>query len=881
MSFFTRGKILLLLTTILMVGGLFFSTEFAHALTPGQTYTDSNGQTYVVGKIQADGSYGLQRSDGAFGLAKVNQDGTVTISGYGSIFTSAASGLANVTDWTLSNWNPAVWGPNLILGGANMAFGTNLNMANIGRDVLTTGTEDGTCWDGKAIPNIKNCLAQILYLLLWVISFIVSIVGGVFDFIFLKTVKEIGLTLSTVSVIESGWTVVRDLCNIFFIFILLWLAISTILGLNEHGVKHGLSRLIVAAILINFSLLFTRMVIDVPNMIAVTIYDQVTGGGVQNSTMQNGAGLGSAVFKIISPESVGSKLVGGVSGELNTTSSGGIDDPQAKAFASGTPLTTFFMMIILYATVLFVFLAVCIIFIKRFIILIFLMIFSPLAFLGMAIPIHSLQHEAQHKFWNTLFKESFYAPIFLLCFYVTLATGSAMYQAASSLSGIEGTSATIFAFTVMIVMIIASLIIAEEMGVSGAGGAMTAFKGMSQGATGFVQSRTIGRVASTLINKADTGDKLRDMAAGKYGKNWVSRGLYTAAGRGIVGTADKLGASFDEKVEKDQKWMEDAISNRHGDHQFTAELFAQNMIGSGMYSADRKMLDNQFHHMSLEQKANMYEYLKDMAKRKVGDDILDAHGHKTGKKVTQKDINGAEAAKKRYFEENGHGRLESDEVAELPRITAQGLTYHDQQFKQAAEHAQSTGDTTQMNEFLKGATEGQMLSGVKSVGASGVKFNKAMQDALSNNLMRFQGESMIAAITKDNVLSPEIKSAASASMFKRKVIWDTFTALKGNEAKANAQDVADILLKFKDNLSEIQTEIDAYRNNKNPTTMEALTKAFESKYSTLQASANYVTNGNGRRTLIKSEDAVKEINEVYAAIDKAGSVFSGNIKERV
>jgi len=837
MNFFKRKNIVILFTVAVFVLGVFSFTEYTHA--------DPTKDTLLT--IGTAGIYPSQAST-------IQMNGTTVMAGLGTAMT------AGIIPASRNN------------------------------------TGDGACWVGTGFfPNLGNCLAQLLYLFLWVLSFIVSVIGGLFDYVFIKTVRDIGMTFGTIPVINAAWTVVRDLCNIFFIFILLWLAISTILGLDEHGVKHGLSRLIVAAVLINFSLFFTKVVIDIPNMISVTIYNQVTGGGVQETDFGFGAngkaaGLGSALFGIISPEKV-----------LNSTSNSdknratkvdtsasydGIDGTNAMTFARGTPITTFFMLIILYATVLFVFLAVCIIFIKRFIILLFLMIFSPLAFLGMAVPIHSLQHEAQHKFWNTLFKEAFYAPIFLLCFYVAIVTGTAMYNAAST------ATATIFAFTVTIIMVIASLIIAEEMGVSGAGGAMTAFQGMSQGTAGWVGANTVGRVASTLINKTDRGDMFRDWAAGKKGSGLIGRTFYTTLGRGIVSTSDKLGASFDDKVKKDQEWTQAAIDNRHGDHKFSAKMFAQG-AGDGMFSADRKMLDNQFHHMSLDQKANTLEYLKDMV------EVKDSTGKGTGKNRNGKTIEekylrrsaGAAAAIKRFYTDGGHGRLEADEVAELPRKTAEGLTYHDSMFKHAvdhaAEHAQKKGgvmqdkDMKDVESFMKNATEGQMLSAIKSMGSSGNHFagdndyNKKLRASLTNNLMRFQGESMLSSITKDSVLSQGVKTAAADSAFQRKVTYDLFSAIKGKENKAGADEIAVALAeKTKElGLDDIKTEREKFLAApiKDEAAIKSLTDAFQKHYSSMESTANYVINSNGRRSLIKSEDSVKILEKNDKFIKKVNT----------
>jgi hypothetical protein len=701
--------------------------------------------------------------------------------------------------------------------------------------------------------HISNCFAQLLYFLLWVLSFLVSVIGYAFDFIFQVTVRDFKAQVDSISVIETGWAVVRDLCNIFFIFILLWLSLSTILGLNEHGVKHGLSRLIVAAILINFSLLFTKVVIDVPNMISVTIYNQVTGGGLLETTTGKAAGLGSALFNIVSPEKVATAM---------QKEEGATASTNAQSFAQGSPVTTFVMMVILYVTVLFVFLAVCIIFIKRFVILLFLMIFSPLAFLGMAIPVHSLQHEAQHKFWNTLFKEAFYAPIFLLCFYVALMTGSAMYGAATSVT------ATIVAFTVTIIMVIASLIIAEEMGVSGAGGAMTAFKGMSQGTASALNTNTVGRFASTWINSKGTGhfmgqmgDTFRDVAGGR-GKSAFARsfvGRYLA--QGVVSAADKAGKPFDEKSEVSRKWMEDAIGNRHGDHEFVASIFAQASLG-GATSEMRKAADNQFHHMSLEQKANMYEYLKDMAKRKVGDDILDAHGHKTGEKVTQKDINGAEAAKKRYFEENGHGRLESDEVAELPRKRAEGLTYHDSKLRSVVE----AGDANQVKKFFDESTEGQALSAIKSLGGAADKFKgdegQALRQALTSGIKKFRGESFLSAIAKDNILEQSVKESVAAAGFQQMMAYKLSEAMTAKESAMNDTAIQKKFVELISDNDNMKEDLAKYKAG--TIDIKALVGKYHDIRSGDETTANYVMGSNGKRSQIKS----KEIAEATDAVAK-------------
>src|SRR3989338_9536011 len=77
------------------------------------------------------------------------------------------------------------------------------------------------------------------------------------------------------TMIKDGWTMVRDLLNLVFIFILLYAAISTILQYGNMDIKKILPSLIIAALLINFSMLITKMVIDASHIFAWEFYNQI------------------------------------------------------------------------------------------------------------------------------------------------------------------------------------------------------------------------------------------------------------------------------------------------------------------------------------------------------------------------------------------------------------------------------------------------------------------------------------------------------------------------------------------------------------------------------------------------------------------------------
>ncbi|MDD5749993.1 MAG: hypothetical protein PHO91_04465 [Patescibacteria group bacterium] len=68
----------------------------------------------------------------------------------------------------------------------------------------------------------------------------------------------------------AGWTAVRDVCNMFFILMLLIISFATIIRVQGYGYRQLLSRLIIIAILINFSRTIVGVLIDFSQIIMLT-----------------------------------------------------------------------------------------------------------------------------------------------------------------------------------------------------------------------------------------------------------------------------------------------------------------------------------------------------------------------------------------------------------------------------------------------------------------------------------------------------------------------------------------------------------------------------------------------------------------------------------
>ena len=112
------------------------------------------------------------------------------------------------------------------------------------------------------------------------ISGILLTVAGWFiqlTFFILKFVIEIsgynGFIDSTAVIV--GWIMVRDVVNMFFVVILLIIAFGTILGLEKYEWKKLLVKLLMAAVIVNFSRIICGVIIDIAQVVMITFINGI------------------------------------------------------------------------------------------------------------------------------------------------------------------------------------------------------------------------------------------------------------------------------------------------------------------------------------------------------------------------------------------------------------------------------------------------------------------------------------------------------------------------------------------------------------------------------------------------------------------------------
>lgn len=393
----------------------------------------------------------------------------------------------------------------------------------------------GTCFAGTG-GKVMGWAADALALPLgWVMSLVIlpliGIVtyfsGTLLNYIIDFTIVDMADNMFKTGVINETWRTVRDIANMFFIFLLLYASIKMILGIGSD-VRRLIVRIVVVALLVNFSLFITKVVIDASNILALTFYDAIAPGVLDGNPNLLQKGISNSLMEPLKIPSI-LKVAGAFDG--------------SKLLVIGALGT------ILALVAAFVFFAISILFLIRFIVLMFVLILSPLAVVAYALPGLG---KYQKQWTDALFGQAFFAPIyfFLTWIVIKISRGFSANVTGdfSTLGGVvdsngqsvadPGTIGILVHFFIVIGLLIMSLVIAKEWankaggGISKVTGWATGFAGGTVfGGVGAVGRKTIGRAGQSL---ADSG-KMKDLVA--------RGGAYGVAGRLALATGKKASTS--------------------------------------------------------------------------------------------------------------------------------------------------------------------------------------------------------------------------------------------------------------------------------------------------------------------------------------------------
>ena len=350
--FFTKKSVAIIFTVIMLAG--FFSFNFASAQTKPVAPTPPQWINYNVDPIQRY-YYQYPTPVGWHNMT----DGKGTLLSDAQITALGLTGAANISATYRTQVDTYLQTTGVTaadLAAANNSWAQNVG--NAGSSLLASG-----------LKNIGNYAAGIigfaqtgpilaaLTVIQMVASALVAMAGYLLDKAIFFTIINIKDFFSSTGPVTTIWTMLRDMINITFIFILLYEAIAKIIGSWGVKAKTTLINIIISAIFINFSMLIAKILIDAGNMVALQIYQPVLDTGF---TVSNFIFTGLGVLSFV-------KSALSITGQFNM-------------------LLSLLLQITLSVILIYAFLMGAFMLIGRAVMLVFYVMVSPIGFIGSSVP---------------------------------------------------------------------------------------------------------------------------------------------------------------------------------------------------------------------------------------------------------------------------------------------------------------------------------------------------------------------------------------------------------------------------------------------------------------------------------------------------------------
>ena len=273
-------------------------------------------------------------------------------------------------------------------------------------DPAKPSTDDFGC---KVGTLFTNCVAALVY---WAGPGIASPVAYIGAYFFSIVVQlSLNSTAYALDFLSNGWTTVRDIANMAFIFILIYIALTVMLFAETAGMIKQLALVIVIALLVNFSFFFTRLIIDTGNILALQFYNAIPTEMVNEkpATINGVKDLSASIMGAVQLQKLyGSDAFTKASNACGKGSNGSMCGLIVSTIVYVSVAAMFWMLF-------FAFLQVGIKFLLRIIGLWFLIIASPLAFVAKTIPKTAGYFD---QWFKKLIEFSIYPAIFLFMFLI-------------------------------------------------------------------------------------------------------------------------------------------------------------------------------------------------------------------------------------------------------------------------------------------------------------------------------------------------------------------------------------------------------------------------------------------------------------------------------
>lgn len=517
------------------------------------------------------------------------------------------------------------------------------------------------CGIGKnATFDAAVCLSNVVYAFTVGLGSGLAYMGGfMFDITVSLSLNSAAYALDFLS---GGWTMTRDLANMAFILILVYIAFTIMFQAETARTMQMLALVIFIALIINFSFFLTRVVIDAGNILAVQFYNaidaQTLDKTIKATTSSTGALAGTAagVTSLLSNGSLSNtkdltySIMQVLDIEKMFSTATFKQFVRESDFGSKFILLTFIYIGVgaAYFILAAMFFAVGIKFLVRIVILWLLIVASPLAFVAKAIPGRS-DISAWYDTWQTnLFSHAFYPAFFLLIFLFISTVlqglssdGNILQSLAGDLQKLgsdQSLGGFVFIATSLanvairlgfvVALLYAALKASEHLGVQGANLASKATS-FAFGQTGRLASAPVGWMGRRTLGW--TGNKMVDTSKKFENRALLASNALSKAGwrglRNVTGVpGEKLGkASYDPRNAPGASILKKGVERITGGSVNAGKPPEGGFMAQAKERAERIKKERDQRAKLIKERENE-EILKELAEKSARHDALDAAG---------------------------------------------------------------------------------------------------------------------------------------------------------------------------------------------------------------------------------------------------------------
>ena len=393
------------------------------------------------------------------------------------------------------------------------------NIKEVFAQVAQTTQSQGLTWGGAG-AWFSGALGGAVASVIGIIALLIVSAVGLFTTLLIQVLINIAgySAFTSAGPVIAGWVIIRDLCNMFFILILLVIAFATILRVESYNVKKTLPKLLIMAVLINFSKTIFGLITDAGQVVMMTFVNAFSQGA---GAMVNALNL--------------AKLLSGIPSNVNT------ENGWSNWIVAASVILAV-IAVIVTAIVLMVMIAVLVV---RIVMIWIYTILSPLVFLGFAFPPIA---KYTGQVWQDFIKQVIVGPVLAFFIWLALTTGNSIGATGVVSQPFCGGLSSFFCddsfqkFILEIGLLMGGMMVAQQMG----------------GAAASIAGKGLNWAKAVAGSPLKLGQKM-----GGFGVDWVSQkaGIDFNVFRGIQrikkkmddNKATRVSTIYDAAVSKAQK----------------------------------------------------------------------------------------------------------------------------------------------------------------------------------------------------------------------------------------------------------------------------------------------------------------------------------------